>query len=110
MLTEIRYVQVCVTLSPKAYRSLHRYSARSFLRPERHVVPGLTRLTKRYEEHGRHEIFGGGKKVALKSEAHSMVLPEEIITADVPLQAILPAPKSAVERVEEREEVGSFGD
>jgi hypothetical protein len=28
----------------------------------------------------------------------------------VPLQAILPAPKPAVERVEEREEVGSFGD
>jgi uncharacterized radical SAM superfamily Fe-S cluster-containing enzyme len=116
-------------------------------------------LTKWYEEHGRHEIFAGGKKVALKSEAHSMVLREEAVTADVqhdldklgiaknageeklraraakikqdeenarmaslyrqhvlkeqptpglvPLQAILPAPKPAVE---EREEVGSFGD
>jgi len=119
-------------------------------------------LTKWYEEHGRHEIFAGGKKVGLKSEAHSMVLREEAVTAGVqhdldklgiaknageeklraraarikqdeenarmaslyrqhvlkeqptpglvPLQAILPAPKPAVERVEEREEVGSFGD
>ena len=100
--------------------------------------------------------------MALKSEAHSIVLREEIITADVqhdldklgiaknageeklraraarikqdeenarmaslyrqhvlkeqptpglaPLQAILPAPKAVVERVEEREEVGLFGD
>jgi 7,8-dihydro-6-hydroxymethylpterin dimethyltransferase len=120
-------------------------------------------LTKWYEEHGRHEIFAGGKSVALKSEAHSMVLREEAVTADVqhdldklgiaknareeklraraakikqeeenarmaslyrqhvlkeqptaglvPLQAILPAPKpAAAERIEEREEVGSFGD
>jgi uncharacterized radical SAM superfamily Fe-S cluster-containing enzyme len=120
-------------------------------------------LTKWYEEHGRHEIFAGGKKVALQSEAHSMVLREDAVAADVqhdldklgiaknageeklraraakikqneenarmaslyrqhvlkeqptpglvPLQAILPAPKpAAAERVEEREEVGSFGD
>ena len=37
-------------------------------------------LTKWYEERGRHEIFAGGKKVALNSTAHSMLLREEIIT------------------------------
>src|ERR1700733_6113567 len=31
-------------------------------------------LTKWYEEHGRHEIFAGGKKVNLKSKDHSLVL------------------------------------
>jgi len=116
-------------------------------------------LTKWYEEHGRHEIFAGGKKVALPNADHSMVLREDIITNEVqhdldklgiaknsgeeklraraakqkqaeedarmaklyrqhvlkeqptpelvPLGAIKPAP---VEHVEEREEVGSFGD
>jgi uncharacterized radical SAM superfamily Fe-S cluster-containing enzyme len=34
-------------------------------------------LTKWYEEHGRHEIFAGGKKVALDSTAHSLVLKAE---------------------------------
>jgi uncharacterized radical SAM superfamily Fe-S cluster-containing enzyme len=120
-------------------------------------------LTKWYEEHGRHEIFAGGKKVALENADHSMVLRENIITTEVqhdldklgiaknsgeeklraraakikqdeenarmaklyrqhvlkeqptpdlvPLGAIQFAPKpAAVERVEEREEVGSFGD
>src|ERR1039457_5313229 len=40
-------------------------------------------LTKWYEEHGRHEIFAGGKKVALQSADHSMVLRDGIITTEV---------------------------
>jgi uncharacterized radical SAM superfamily Fe-S cluster-containing enzyme len=120
-------------------------------------------LTKWYEEKGRHEIFAGGKSVAMQSAQHSMVLRENIITNEVQhdldklgiaknsgeeklraraakqkqaeedarmaklyrqhvlkeqptpelvsLDAIKPAVKPApVERVEEREEVGSFGD
>jgi uncharacterized radical SAM superfamily Fe-S cluster-containing enzyme len=39
-------------------------------------------LTKWYEEHGRHEIFAGGKKVNLNSTEHSLVLREGIITAE----------------------------
>jgi hypothetical protein len=31
-------------------------------------------LTRWYEEHGRHEIFAGGKQVALESTAHSLDL------------------------------------
>jgi hypothetical protein len=31
-------------------------------------------LTKWYEEHGRHEIFAGGKKVQLATTAHNLVL------------------------------------
>jgi uncharacterized radical SAM superfamily Fe-S cluster-containing enzyme len=34
-------------------------------------------LTKWYDEHGRHEIFAGGKKVALQNAEHSMVLRDE---------------------------------
>jgi uncharacterized radical SAM superfamily Fe-S cluster-containing enzyme len=34
-------------------------------------------LTKWYEEHGRHEIFAGGKKVGLDSTAHSLKLIDE---------------------------------
>ncbi|MGI8742815.1 MAG: radical SAM protein [Bryobacteraceae bacterium] len=34
-------------------------------------------LTKWYEEHGKHEIFAGGKKVNLASTDHSMVLRAE---------------------------------
>ena len=37
-------------------------------------------LTKWYEEHGRHEIFAGGKKVKLSSTEHHLVLKEEIVT------------------------------
>ena len=124
-------------------------------------------LTKWYEEHGRHEIFAGGKKVAMQSAEHSMVLRDGIVTTEVqhdldklgiaknsgeeklraraakikqdeenvrmaklyrqhvlkeqptpdlvPLGSIQLAPKpvakvAPVERVEEREEVESFGD
>jgi uncharacterized radical SAM superfamily Fe-S cluster-containing enzyme len=38
-------------------------------------------LTKWYEEHGRHEIFAGGKKVALASTAHSLILDPEAVAA-----------------------------
>ncbi len=37
-------------------------------------------LTKWYEEHGKHEIFAGGKHVPLKNLDHSLVLREEIVT------------------------------
>jgi uncharacterized radical SAM superfamily Fe-S cluster-containing enzyme len=40
-------------------------------------------LTKWYEEHGRHEIFAGGKSVALNSTDHSLVLDEAIVTKEV---------------------------
>jgi uncharacterized radical SAM superfamily Fe-S cluster-containing enzyme len=116
-------------------------------------------LTKWYEEHGRHEIFAGGKHVPLKVKDHSLVLRDEIVTTEeqhdldrlgiaknareekirardaklkeqqenermmklyrqhvlkeqagpelVQIGGIAPAPAPAVE---EREEVGSFGD
>jgi 7,8-dihydro-6-hydroxymethylpterin dimethyltransferase len=40
-------------------------------------------LTKWYEEHGRHEIFAGGKTVNLNTVDHKMMLREELITQDV---------------------------
>ena len=40
-------------------------------------------LTKWYEEHGRHEIFAGGKKVELGSTDHSMVLDDDAVTAGI---------------------------
>jgi hypothetical protein len=39
-------------------------------------------LTKWYEEHGRHEIFAGNKKVAMTTEAHSLNLNEEHVHAE----------------------------
>jgi uncharacterized radical SAM superfamily Fe-S cluster-containing enzyme len=36
-------------------------------------------LTKWYEEHGRHEIFAGGKSVALDTTAHSLTLDPEAV-------------------------------
>jgi hypothetical protein len=38
-------------------------------------------LTKWYEEHGRHEIFAGGKHVQLGSKEHSLVLDPEAVAA-----------------------------
>src|SRR5450631_285929 len=38
-------------------------------------------LTKWYEEHGRHEIFAGGKSVQLESTAHTLKLNEEAVRA-----------------------------
>jgi uncharacterized radical SAM superfamily Fe-S cluster-containing enzyme len=40
-------------------------------------------LTKWYEEHGRHEIFAGGKKVKLENTDHSLVLTDGIVTNEV---------------------------
>jgi uncharacterized radical SAM superfamily Fe-S cluster-containing enzyme len=40
-------------------------------------------LTKWYEEHGRHEIFAGGKSVALESAAHNLVLNEALVTKEI---------------------------
>ncbi len=37
-------------------------------------------LTKWYEEHGRHEIFAGGKAVPLPTTEHSLALRDEIVT------------------------------
>ncbi|MGA8877681.1 MAG: radical SAM protein, partial [Candidatus Korobacteraceae bacterium] len=38
-------------------------------------------LTKWYEEHGRHEIFAGGKKVGLETTAHTLNLVDEHVHA-----------------------------
>ena len=38
-------------------------------------------LTKWYEEHGRHEIFAGGKNVELEAGQHSLVLDPEAVAA-----------------------------
>src|SRR5579884_3272660 len=38
-------------------------------------------LTKWYEEHGRHEIFAGGKKVGMGNAEHTLVLNEEHVHA-----------------------------
>jgi 7,8-dihydro-6-hydroxymethylpterin dimethyltransferase len=40
-------------------------------------------LTKWYEEHGRHEIFAGGKKVKMESSEHTLLLRDEIVTKDI---------------------------
>src|SRR5438067_4265653 len=39
-------------------------------------------LTKWYEEHGRHEIFAGGKKVNLNSTEHKLKLIDEHVRAE----------------------------
>jgi uncharacterized radical SAM superfamily Fe-S cluster-containing enzyme len=39
-------------------------------------------LTKWYEEHGRHEIFAGGKKVKMEDATHTLVLKDEIVTME----------------------------
>jgi len=40
-------------------------------------------LTKWYEEHGRHEIFAGGKSVNMRSTDHNLVLRDEIVTKEL---------------------------
>ncbi len=40
-------------------------------------------LTKWYEEHGRHEIFAGGKKVQMEDKAHSLLLRDNIVTTEL---------------------------
>jgi tetraether lipid synthase len=39
-------------------------------------------LTKWYEEHGRHEIFAGGKNVKMENVAHGLVLKDELVTTE----------------------------
>jgi tetraether lipid synthase len=39
-------------------------------------------LTKWYEEHGRHEIFAGGKKVGLETTTHTLKLVDEHVNAE----------------------------
>ncbi len=49
----------------------------------RHIVEKMhmtATLTKWYEEHGRHEIFAGGKRVKLSSTDHHLALKQEIVT------------------------------
>jgi hypothetical protein len=36
-------------------------------------------LTKWYEDHGRHQIYAGGKKVDLSSNSHSLLLNKEAV-------------------------------
>ena len=120
-------------------------------------------LTKWYDDHGRHEIFAGGKNVGLQSKDHSMILREEDVQRHrqtdldelgiaknareekkrkrdealkeklenekmmrlykehvlgekpardgfVPLGNLIGTANPAPEKIEEREEVGSFGD
>jgi hypothetical protein len=38
-------------------------------------------LTKWYEEHGRHEIFAGGKKVGMGNATHNLVLNQNHVDA-----------------------------
>jgi 7,8-dihydro-6-hydroxymethylpterin dimethyltransferase len=40
-------------------------------------------LTKWYDEHGRHEIFAGGKSVELAAAEHHLKLREELVTNEV---------------------------
>src|SRR5258706_5547147 len=40
-------------------------------------------LTKWYDEHGRHEIFAGGKSVGLDSSEHSLVLDQSLVTLEI---------------------------
>ncbi len=40
-------------------------------------------LTKWYEEHGRHEIFAGGKKVALDTTQHTLKLDAEAVAKGI---------------------------
>src|SRR5712664_4004751 len=40
-------------------------------------------LTKWYEEHGRHEIFAGGKKVSMEVNEHALYLRDGIVTQEI---------------------------
>jgi hypothetical protein len=39
-------------------------------------------LTKWYEEHGRHEIFAGGKKVGMGDAEHTLLLNKEHVDSE----------------------------
>jgi len=40
-------------------------------------------LTKWYEEHGRHEIFAGGKKVDMEDATHTLLLRDDLVTTEL---------------------------
>jgi len=62
-------------------------------------------LTKWYDEHGRHEIFAGGKDVSMASKDHNLVLDPEAVAAglqtDLDEQGI--AKNARQEKLEARE-------
>jgi 7,8-dihydro-6-hydroxymethylpterin dimethyltransferase len=63
-------------------------------------------LTKWYEQHGRHEIFAGGKKVNLPTTAHSLVLDQAAVQAgrQTDLDEIGVAKTAREEKLRAREE------
>jgi len=62
-------------------------------------------LTKWYEEHGKHEIFAGGKSVPLNSKDHSMVIRDGIVTTEVQhdLEKLGIAKNSREEKIQARD-------
>jgi uncharacterized radical SAM superfamily Fe-S cluster-containing enzyme len=75
----------------------------------RHIVEKMhmtATLTKWYEEHGRHEIFAGGKSVKLSSTEHHLALKDEIITneAQHDLEQLGIAKNSREEKLQARAE------
>jgi hypothetical protein len=63
-------------------------------------------LTKWYEEHGRHEIFAGGKSVQFGAVEHSLVLKDELVTNEEQhdLDALGIAKNAREERERQRDE------
>jgi 7,8-dihydro-6-hydroxymethylpterin dimethyltransferase len=63
-------------------------------------------LTKWYEEHGRHEIFAGGKKVGMNDATHNLVLNQEHVTASAndTLDKLGIAKNSREEKIKARDE------
>jgi hypothetical protein len=61
-------------------------------------------LTKWYEEHGRHEIFAGGKAVPLATKQHSLVLNAEAVAkgAQTDLDELGIAKNAREEKLKER--------
>ena len=64
-------------------------------------------LTKWYEEHGRHEIFAGGKKVGLETTEHTLKLVDEHVNADAndTLDKLGIAKNARQEKFEARDEI-----
>ena len=63
-------------------------------------------LTKWYEEHGRHEIFAGGKNVGMNDAQHELVLNEEHVhaAANDTFEKLGIAKNSREEKIRAREE------
>ncbi|HWR54358.1 MAG TPA: radical SAM protein, partial [Bryobacteraceae bacterium] len=62
-------------------------------------------LTKWYEEHGKHEIFAGNKKVPFGTVEHTLALREELVTLEEQhdLEALGVAKNSREEKLKARE-------